>query len=368
MRPVSAALLSALLALPLSGCTTGPASDDAAANADGDIAREEAFRIDGVVVVERLRAGDTAQTSVSAKFMRHATASAGGSPEAAERLVGTRLMLPPAGECASVALLEEADAEDAANNASFEGDVELVDVGDVALVTDLSFAGQSASLPRRGPGATTSAFGLRSWHPWFDAASPPDPSRSIVRLAPRAFPDVGDLVSGVFYTSPDAAVLLPAPAHYAIESSGAVAVDKFVLHADAPAEPADVRVAGVLLGDGTSSSPKPLARRGADLLVTWGRDASLGPSLAALPGDRVYIDVQAEAGAVHRCTFDDTGEALLPGAIVDGKTIAVAVHRLREASMPMPEGAMPDGDGSPDEAGRALVRFDLAVVGRVDVR
>jgi hypothetical protein len=350
MRSVSAALFSALLAPGLAGCATGPAPEDSAPAGD-EGARDDVFRVDGVVVVERLRAGDASQTTVSAKFMRHAatraaaSASTGGL-EAAERLVGTRLMLPAAGECVNVAHLEEVDAEEAARSTSFEGDVELIDVGDVALVTDLAF----------GP-----ALGVS------DASQP---SRSVVRLAPRAFPDVGDLVSGVFYTSPDAGASLPAPAHYAIESSGAAAVDRFVLSADAPAEPGDVHVAGAPLSpSATASSSKPLARRGGDLHLSWGR----GPAVAAQPGDRagdrVYVDVQAEAGAVHRCTFDDTGEAILPGAIVDGTSIAVAVHRLREVSMPMPADAMVDGDdGLADEAGRAVVRFDLAVVGRVDVR
>lgn len=350
MRSLPTALFTAPLLLlatasPLAGCATSAPEGEPGA-IEGEASREEAFRVDGVVVVERLRTGDASQTAVSAKFMRHVAPGtrAAAEPndagdvgfEAAERLVGTRLMLPAPGECASVALLEEADAQDAANSVSLDSDVELIDVGDVALVTDLMFP--AASLEGGG-------------------------SRSIVRLAPRAFPDVGDVVSGVFYTSPDAAAPLPAPALYAIESSGASAVDKFELRADAPAEPADVRVAGTLLGDAATSSGKPMARRGADLLISWGRDTSY----VALPSDRVYVDVQAEAGAVHRCTFEDNGEALLPGALVDGRTIAVAVHRLREVTMPMPAEAMAD-DGVRDEPGRAVVRFDLAVVGRVDVR
>jgi hypothetical protein len=299
-------LLSATFAV---GCAA-PATFDG----DGpDAAPAAAYRVDGVVVVERVRTGEGAQTSVAAKFMRHAS-----SPESAERLVGSRLLLPGGGECASVAQLEaQLEAEGSAEVADTEPehDVALVDVGDVALVTDLA------------------------------------PSM-IVRLAPRAFPDVGEVVSGVFYTSPDVAAQLPAPARYEIDGSCAAAVDAFQLTADAPAELGDVTVGGVDL-----ASEGGQARTGEDLLITW---------QASPAGDRVYVDLQGTTGHVHRCSFDDTGSALVPASLLEAGSLAVAVHRLREVTMPMPRD-LSSGAPAGAEPGRAVVRFDLAVVGRVEL-
>jgi hypothetical protein len=281
-----------------------------------------AFRVDGVVAVERVRTADGAQTSVGAKFMRHA-----GLPEAAERLVGSRLLLPESGECTSVADLEDVDVEltgGGAAAAALENEVELIDVGDVALATDLTLE---------------SAIGPSARQPF------------VVHLTPRAFPDVGELVSGVFYTSPDLAAPLPAPGRYAIEGTGAAAAAPFVLEADAPAEPGDVLLDGVSLSRGAE------AVRGADVLVTWSSATS-----EARSSDRVYVDVQAADGEVHRCAFEDTGSAVLPGGLIAAPSVAVAVHRLRETTM-----ALPSEIGDEGEPGRVVVRFDLAVVGRVAV-
>lgn len=305
------------------GCATGSDERPVDAGPDGIRAEQDvAFRVDGVVAIERVRTESGAQTSVGAKFMRHAS-----SPEAAERLVGSRLLLPASGDCRSVAEIEEAAELEHAGQQVLSGDaeVELMDVGDVVLVTDL-------------PTDTTDLIGPEVRAPY------------LVRLAPRAFPDVGELVSGVFYTSPDLSAPLPAPGQYAIESSGAALASAFELEANAPAEPTDVAI------DGRDLSRGATAAAGADVLVTWG-----APDAVAGSRDRVYVDVQATDGQVHRCSFEDSGSAVVPGALVSAPSVAVAVHRLREAST-----ALGAGDVD-DEPGRVVVRFDLAVVGRVDV-
>lgn len=321
------------------GCA--PASErggDASTEARTE-AEAATFRIDGVVAVERVRTDDGAQTSVGAKFMRHAapvTRGPGGAEEgaaAAERLVGSRLLLPASGECLSVSELEDADALPA-EGASFDGDaeIELIDVGDVALVTDLPIA---------TPVDASTAIGPEARQPY------------VVRLAPRAFPDVGELVSGVFYTSPDLTAPLPAPGQYAIEGTGAALASAFQLQAEAPAEPADVAIDGRDLARGAEATAR------ADVLVTWG---AAPPVTGERTADRIYVDIQAHDGQLHRCAFEDSGSAIVPGALITEPSVAVAVHRLRETSSAL------DPDAVDDEAGRVLVRFDLAVVGRIDVR
>lgn len=340
------ALFMIAAAAVAAGCA--PASDRGGDGAPELRAEPEAasFRIDGVVAVERVRTGEGAQTSVGAKFMRHSGLvprgmgpSAKGA-EAAERLVGSRLLLPASGECLSVTELEDVDATslDRGDGASSpdvgEAYVELIDVGDVALVTDLPITS--------GVDDVLGLIGPEARQPY------------LVRLAPRAFPDVGELVSGVFYTSPDLAAPLPAPGQYAIEGTGAALTSSFELQAEAPSEPTDVAI------DGRDLARGAVATALADVLVTWvPPEERAGADREA---DRIYIDVQAHDGQVHRCTFEDSGSAIVPGALVTAPSVAVAVHRLRETSSPL------DAEAVDDEAGRVLVRFDLAVVGRIDVR
>ena len=140
-------------------------------------------------------------------------------PDLAERLVGSKLdwpvssdpahPIPASGVCRPVG-----SPPPAAQGAL--GTIELVDVGDVTL--------------RAGA--------------------------AVMPLAPRAFPDVGDLVSGMFYTSPDTASDLPAAATYTLEGTGAGLVDRFTVEAEAPPALEDVRI-----GDGVAHRRR-LARRG----------------------------------------------------------------------------------------------------------
>jgi hypothetical protein len=237
--------------------------------------------------------------------------SVASDAEMAERVVGSRLDLPRLGTC--MRLPAGGAGEKAASLASL-GPIELVDVGDVTMRVR-------------------------------DPISGPAP---IVPLALRAFPDVGDIVSGVFYTSPDAASDLPAGEAYVVDASGSAAIDRFSIEADAPSAPEDVRVGGVLLTEGITLED------GVSAPVRWRSGDSAR-------GDLVFIDVSGPSGAAVRCAFKDAGEALVPGALLrsaqlggNGATATFALHRVRH------RGFAPGLAGL--DAGE--IRFDLSVVGR----
>jgi hypothetical protein len=253
---------------------------------------------------------------VSAKFMR---LSAPADPALAERVVGSRLDLPAVGACRPMAGPEYGGAAaapfpragQAADRA--QGSIELIDVGDITL--------------RAGADA--------------------------MPLAARAFPDVGELVSGVFYTSRDTARELPSGATYTVEGTGSAFVDRFSVEADAPPALADVRVDDAALGEGVTL--------GEDTAATLRWRAPEGRE-AARRGDIVFVDVSAQSGAQVRCVFQDDGRGVLPAWVLRPATlgslpatVTLAVHRVRERSF-LASGL---------DAGE--VRFDLAVLGRATV-
>lgn len=291
------------------GCTT-PVVDDVA-DANGAMT-------EGVVLVERTVSADgAAQTNVSAKFMRLSTPA---DPELAERVVGSTLDMPPVGACRRSAPSRVNGKTRALGSL---GAIELIDVGDVTLR-------------------------IRS-----DGGDPQSPRFAVMPLAARAFPDVGDLVSGMFYTSRDATSDLPAAATYTLEGTGSALVDRFVIEAEAPAAPEDVRVGEVPLGEA------PVLAAAESALIQW-RAAEGAVDKAR--EDVVLVDVGAASGASVRCAFRDTGQAALPAWIFDASalgplpaTASIAVHRVRERSVIV----------SGLDAG--AVRFDLSVVGRVAV-
>ena len=160
-------------------------------------------------------------------------------------------------------------------------------------------------------------------------------------LAARAFPDVGDLVSGVVYTSRDNDTELPDRATYLIETHGSIQVDGFSVQVDAPDAPAGVHLAETAL----AADPVVLSA-GTALPLRW-----RVPNPAA--GDLVYIDMTSDDLAV-RCIFDDDGFGVVPAAYTDfGGEVDVAVHRYRQTSVSLP--------GVED----AYVDFDFAVSAQV---
>lgn len=313
--------LFALLLAPalIAGCGDEPSEET------GDDEAEKRA-VHGWVVVERDEADGAVRTSVSAKFIQVSRSSgelasgdlasgelSSAELSTAEELVGVRARVPASGDCVPLRSLEPGQMQ--ASRLS----IDLIDVGDVSL---------SIQEPEREVATKLS-------------------------LAPRAFPDIGDLVSGVFYTSPDASTQLPVPADYEIEGSGAGGVDAFLIDVRAPEAPRGVTIAGRAVEAATGPLPIDAA---ADIDLAWAAPAG---SLSSL----VYVDVRTdvEAGGGHRCTFPDGGGAVLPAGVVPSgaREATLTIHRLAERAVTMQ---------ATEEQHPAIVVFDLATTIRLAPR
>lgn len=256
------------------------------------------------VVFERAeREGKAAQTNISAKFLRAPVAA---DTDTVESVIGSELGLPSPGEC--LVVHEEGSTSDEPFTA---GPVELFDVGDVTIRT----------------------------------------STSAIPLAARAFPDVGDRVSGVFYTSPDTESDLPAPGKYVLEGSGSLAVDRFAIETDAPPVPADVTIGGRRLADGIELED------GETIEIGWRAPGG------ASGDDGAYVEIVGENGVAARCAFDDRGRGSLPASLLrEGGfgplpvAATLAVHRIRQGTFHVP--GIDVGE----------VRFDMSVIAAVTLR
>lgn len=282
-----------------------------------DVADASGTVTQGLVLVERSTAdGAAPQTNVSAKFMR---LSATADPDLVERVVGSTFDRPSTGECAAMSAF---GGDEPAAGLSALGSIELLDVGDVTVRTR-SLGGTEAEDNQEMP------------------------------LAARAFPDVGDLVFGVFYTSRDAASDLPAPARYAFETSGSALLDRFAFEAEAPPGIEEIRIDEDDLADGVDLV------EGSSAALSWAADASHAQASA---DDLVIVDLSAASGAIVRCTFKDEGHGVIPGAFLRAEalgplpaSLTITVHRVREASF------------SATGMDLGEVRFDLSLIGHVDL-
>jgi hypothetical protein len=236
--------------------------------------------------------------------------SGGFDQQLAERVVGSPRELPPSGSCewpTPVGL-------DPLPVGATRGSIELLDVGDVLL--------------HAGP--------------------------STMPLAARAFPDVGEVVSGVVYTSRDGTTDLPVGVPYLIETSGSPLVSGFRLAVDAPLEPLELQLGGQPI-----DADDVVVRRGDTLELSW----RTAPSAA---GDQVVVDLSPlgsdatewPAEAV-RCAFDDTGWAEVRPEFTSWPALPdeldVTVHRLRRVVAHLPE------------IDETIVEFDFAVSTRASV-
>jgi len=299
---------------------------------------DEAQSVQGFVVVERIAAEGAVQTNVSAKFVRISSASADAlvaQGAGAQGIVGGLLEMPSIGECVAMSV-----AGGLGDGAGEDGEVELdeiepmhlIDVGDVTL-RSVSSGGTETLIP----------------------------------LAPRAFPDVGDLVSGVFYSSPDVERDLPAPALYTLESTGASDFDRFVIDARAPQPPERVFVDGRSLA--TSSADEPLMLlAGSDLRVEWMTPSRADEDDATETTDLVYIDVvSARSGQAVRCAFADEGRGVVPGALVASESLlgstTIGLHRVRTRELGAPSSDSLDSDRPAPDIDFGQIRFDLSLVG-----
>ncbi|WP_437295826.1 hypothetical protein [Sorangium sp. So ce426] len=323
MRPHGALATSCLLAgAALVGCSAPVAGDATEVNGvvtQGVVRVERAINLsrdaaaaatpgelDEAALPSANAEGAGAVTNVLAKFMRLSSAM---DPELAEGAVGKPFVLPSAGSC----MVLSPAADDEASSFSSLSPIELLDAGDVTMKTE------STEMP----------------------------------LAARAFPDVGALVFGVFYTSRDATSDLPAPARYVFESSGSGQLDRFAFEADAPAGPEEVRIGDAELADGVDLDA------GVGAVVQWRADEGGG---AGRTRDIIYVDVTSTHGATVRCAFKDTGRGVIPGSLLDPSTLGplpanatLAVHRTRQ--VPINTSGIDLGE----------VRFDLSVNGRARI-
>lgn len=290
------------LSVALVGCSEEPSESETDATS---------AIIQGVIRVEQTIAEDGLASTISAKFLRAQPDDLVG----AEKLVGTQLEIPAEGECILVS--DVRSSRPSARGKSRP--VDLVDVGDLTV------------------GPSTASADDRAW-----------------QLSPRAFPDIGDLVSGVFYTQPDLAiepVSGDAPSRYTITATGTAFVDPFTFDVDVPGVPANVRVGGQSIAKGNL----PVVSVGRDLTVEWEEGEGL-----------VYVDVHGSK--TWRCTFKDTGAAVLPNDVLSKddaqQAVVFSVHRLREESVRVDfQGAA--SNGAQKNAEFTSVRFDFARSGRV---
>jgi hypothetical protein len=246
----------------LVGCAVEPSSYAS----DADVGTTQAL-----VSIERtLQAGspDEGRAEAFAGFLK---APPEADASAVLRLTGLSRYLPAEGSCTSVR-----DREASIPLAPLTN-VELVDAGNLAV---------------EAGGVTTT-------------------------LAPRAFPTVTDLVSGVVYTSRDrTADQLPPERSYRVTASGGF-VAPFTAQAEAPSE-----LSGVFVNHAPIEELGILSARSA-IELAW------QPGEAR---DVVYVDVSTDGGQpALLCAFrDDAGTATIPsGLLPSSGTGKLGVHRLR---------------------------------------
>lgn len=166
-----------------------------------------------------------------------------------------------------------------------------------------------------------------------------------VELAPRPFPAVTSLLSGVIYTSRERVAALPAGEAYALSASGGALSAPLAVSAEAPSVLTGVTLGGVPLTNDAALNPNGAA-------LEWAPGA---------PRDLVYVRLTLADGT-HRltCAFrDDLGRGALPAsAIPDGTSATLALHRLRSVRIVSPESAIDAGE----------LRFDFELSASVAVR
>jgi hypothetical protein len=294
----------AVVSLLAAGCSATVVDDARTDEVDalsvhGSIAVERVVQLQNEALLEHGR--------VSARFLR----VSGLDVDTAERLVGRPSVDDRVGCSFADPVTEHAPV------APRGGSIELLDVGEIVLrILD--------------PGEPT-----------------------VLPLAPRAFPDVGELVSGVVYTSRDDTTALAARATYLIETSGSDRIDGFVVQVEAPAAPGGVRLGGIPIESGELQIDS-----GEAIAVEWERGA---------PGDWMELNLSSpddDLGIV-RCVFTDAGSAEVPAALVafaPGAIVDVAVHRHRRTAVQVDDVAL-----APGGIDQAVVDFDFVVASRVAI-
>lgn len=287
--PARAASFAVLGTLALAtGC-----SGQVVATADADSLSTQALL--GVEIMAPAGEPRETRTHASAYFLRMAKTT---DEALASDLLGATLELPPVGQCERISLFEG----DRGMPLASLGPIDLVDVGAVTI----------------------------------------EAGRERAPLAARAFPDVVDLISGVVYTTRDAAEAFPAPSVYRFELTGSAQFAPTTIETAAPPLPDDVLVASQRLG----AEPVIAARE--DLAIAWSKGSG---------DDLVYVDLtsyEPSRLARIRCTFADEGRAIIPeAALPQADAAGIAIHRVQRQAI-VAEGF-----------DKGEVRFDLAVAGMV---
>jgi hypothetical protein len=323
MRLLAIGQLSLLVATGCSATVADSADEvDAEAGARGSVSVEQ--------VVQHGAAGPAMRTRVSARFVR---VSGGLDHGTADQVVGSQGR--PMADLGLGCQWEESVARSASTlsdpSLASEGSIELLDVGDIVL--------------RAGA--------------------------QIMPLAARAFPDVGDLVSGVVYTSRGGDGALPLAGTYLIETTGSPLVDGFSMRVDAPDAPTGVRFAQGADVVALDASDLVLVS-GEPLALSWDTDArsaqgarSAGGDAVKDAGDKIVVEMTqlgSEASTLV-CAFDDVGNGVVPASQLvfpSGADVDVSVHRHRRMSVPASQLNARSIDG-------AVVEFDFAVTARAAV-
>lgn len=148
--------------------------------------------------------------------------------------------------------------------------------------------------------------------------------RAAINLAPRAFPTVSQLVSGVTYTTRDQSLEpLPAALRYRFRTAGSASLPAVNLSATAPESLSHVTVSGLPIEE-TFTVPAT-----APLDVTW------LPATQSSPTDLVVLELTSDvANHSVRCAFrDEAGVGTIPPELT--KRVAgpglLSVHRVRRA-------------------------------------
>lgn len=306
MRLVAAASLVVLG----TGCSWAVA-DEVGEGGERDASVQGTMHVESVVsygLPSAASAGEQVRSQVTARFLR----VEGLDGRTADELVGaTVLPARPGSEVSQLGC--SYPSEDGVPSAG--GNIELLDVGEI----------------------------------WVHATH--DGEADTLALAARAFPPVGDMISGVVYTSRDDATALPAAGSYLIETSGSASVEGFSIQVDAPPAPLDVLVSGVPINELGLDTSGEIAVGGDGWTIHW---TAASPSEA----DIMYVEIARVDGSddTLRCVFEDDGFGNVPAAYLGhapGTELEIAVHRYRQTQV-----RLAGFDG-------AYVDFDFAVSARV---
>lgn len=251
------------------------------------------------VAVQPAAPSFTTSLNASAIILR---APAGTDERLVAWLVGADIALPQPDHCEPVEVLH-----DESMSLSSLGPIDLVDVGEVAIETE----------------------GGR------------------VPLAPQAFPNLADLVSGMVYTTRDrAGAGLSDHGVFRLRTSGSASFGPAVLEASSPGTIPGLLIAGRRLTD------TPIALPRTDISLDWEGSSD----------DLVYIDLATmDDGPVERvrCTFRDSGHGTLPASVLPhGQTQRLSAHKLHKQAVITP--GLDGGAFRVDEAVTVSLRFEEA--------